>query len=88
MLEIIGFNVRNEKYVGEMFLLDNNQEYIVVSTYEIDNDIYAYMINKQNINDAMFAKIIIDSEEIYVKELHDADITQKILEIIKKNSIV
>lgn len=72
--------------IGQAFLLDNNKEYIIVSTYDIDNNIYAFMINGINTKDAMFAKIILNDSEIYVEEVHDSLITKKIIEIIKSKN--
>lgn len=74
-----------DEFVGEAFLLDNNKEYIIISTCKIDNEIYAFMVNEKNVIDVMLGKIIYNSSDLYVEEVHNPLIIQQIIQMIKNN---
>ena len=78
--------MHKNEFEGKIFTLDNNKEYIILTTYEIEENIYAFMINIQNEKDAMIAKIFYNSDDIYIEELHDSEIIKKIIEKIKDNN--
>lgn len=66
---------------GEVLTLSDNKVYTVISTIEMDNTYYSYLIDNEDYSNMMFCKL----EEDNVLEITDHDLIEKLLIKIKNN---
>jgi len=66
---------------GEVLTLSDNKKYTVISTIEMDNNYYSYLIDNDDYSNMMFCK----EEEDSVEEITDQDLIEKLVIKIKNN---
>ena len=66
---------------GEVLTLSDNKVYTVISTIEMDNGYYSYLIDNDDYSNMMFCKL----EEDNVLEITDHDLIEKLLIKFKNN---
>jgi len=66
---------------GEVLTLSDNKKYTVISTIEMDNIYYSYLIDNDDYSNMMFCK----KEEDSVEEITDQDLIEKLVIKIKNN---
>lgn len=66
---------------GEVLTLSDNKKYTVISTIEMDNIYYSYLIDNDDYSNMMFCKEVEDS----VEEITDQDLIEKLVIKIKNN---
>lgn len=66
---------------GEVLTLSDNKKYTVISTIEMDNNYYSYLIDNDDYSNMMFCKFI----EGDIEEITDHDLIEKLLIKFKNN---
>ena len=66
---------------GEVLTLSDNKKYTVISTIEMDNIYYSYLIDNDDYSNMMFCK----KEEDSVEKITDQDLIEKLVIKIKNN---
>ena len=66
---------------GEVLTLSDNKKYTVISTIEMDNNNYSYLIDNDDYSNMMFCKIVEDD----IEEITDHDLIEKLLIKFKNN---
>lgn len=75
----------NEKYnENKILLLSNNKEYIIVSNIIIDNTTYIYVINKDNLEEFKFLKLLENDRLVEIKD--EVTIKQIVFAVYNKES--
>lgn len=65
---------------GEILKLSDNKEYVVVSSLNIDNETYVYLVEGDNNFNFMFCKY----ENNKLKKVTDSDMVETLLMLFKK----
>ncbi|MBQ1551657.1 MAG: hypothetical protein IIZ67_06105 [Bacilli bacterium] len=66
---------------GEVLTLSDNKKYTVISTIEMDNNYYSYLIDNDDYSNMMFCKFVEDD----IEEITDHDLIEKLLIKFKNN---
>lgn len=66
---------------GEVLTLSDNKKYTVISTIEMDNNYYSYLIDNDDYSNMMFCTF----EEDNIEEITDHDLIEKLLIRFKNN---
>ena len=66
---------------GEVLTLSDNKKYTVISTIEMDNNNYSYLIDNDDYSNMMFCKFV----EGDIEEITDHDLIEKLLIKFKNN---
>ena len=66
---------------GEVLTLSDNKKYTVISTIEMDNNSYYYLIDNDDYSNMMFCTF----EEDNMEEITDHDLIEKLLIRFKNN---
>ncbi|MBR2711391.1 MAG: hypothetical protein IKE89_02865 [Bacilli bacterium] len=66
---------------GEVLTLSDNKKYTVISTIEMDNNNYYYLIDNDDYSNMMFCTF----EEDNMEEITDHDLIEKLLIRFKNN---
>ncbi len=66
---------------GEVLTLSDNKKYTVISTIEMDNNYYSYLIDNDDYSNMMFCKFV----EGDIEEITDHDLIEKLLIKFKNN---
>ena len=66
---------------GEVLTLSDNKKYTVISTIEMDNNYYSYLIDNDDYSNMMFCKFV----ENDIEEITDHDLIEKLLIRLKNN---
>lgn len=66
---------------GEVLTLSDNKIYTVISTIEMDNNYYSYLIDNDDYSNMMFCKL----DEDNIEEITDHELIEKLLIKFKNN---